>query len=176
MIQKMLAIWSLVLLPFLNPVCISGCSWFTYCQSPAWRILSITLLAWVNVTQLCLTFCNPMDCSPWNSPGRNTGVGSFSLLQGIFLTQGLKPGLLHCRQILYQPSHKASLASMWNECNCVVVWIFFGIALLWGWNENWPFPVLWPLLSFPSLEIQNYKNKIIPWDKCHERHGCYEKE
>ena len=32
--------------------------------------------------------------------------------------------------------------SMWNECNCVVVWIFFGIALLWDWNENWPFPVL----------------------------------
>ena len=37
-------------------------------------------------------------------------------------------------------------ASMWNECNCVVVWAFFGIAFLWDWNENWPFPVLWPLL------------------------------
>ena len=35
------------------------------------------------------------------------------------------------------------LASMWNRCNCVVVWTFFGIALLWDWNENWPFPVLW---------------------------------
>ena len=32
-----------------------------------------------------------------------------------------------------------------------VVWTFFGIALLWDWNENWPFPVLWPLLSFPNL-------------------------
>ena len=32
--------------------------------------------------------------------------------------------------------------SRWNECNCVVVWTFFGIALLWNWNENWPFPVL----------------------------------
>ena len=42
-------------------------------------------------------------------------------------------------------------ASMWNECNCVVVWMFFGIAFLWDWNENWPFPVLWPLLSFPNL-------------------------
>ena len=38
--------------------------------------------------------------SPWNSSGQNTGVGSFSLLQGIFPTQGLNPGLLHCRQIL----------------------------------------------------------------------------
>ena len=42
-------------------------------------------------------------------------------------------------------------ASVWNECNCVVVWTFFGIAFLWNWNENWPFPVLWPLLSFPSF-------------------------
>ena len=38
---------------------------------------------------------------PWDSPGKNTGVGCHSLLQGIFLTQGLNPGLLHCRQILY---------------------------------------------------------------------------
>ena len=43
---------------------------------------------------------------PWNSPGRNTGVGSCSLLQGIFPTQGSNPGLLHCRWILYQLSHK----------------------------------------------------------------------
>ena len=42
-------------------------------------------------------------------------------------------------------------ASMWEECNCAIVWTFFGIAFLWDWNENWPFPVLWPLLSFPHL-------------------------
>ena len=47
--------------------------------------------------------------SPRNSPGQNTGVGSLSLLQGIFPTQGSNPGLLHCRWILYQLSHKASL-------------------------------------------------------------------
>ena len=46
--------------------------------------------------------------SPWNSPDQNTGVGSFSLLQGIFPTQGSNPGLLHCRWILYQLSHKGS--------------------------------------------------------------------
>ena len=39
---------------------------------------------------------------------------------------------------------------VWDECNCVVVWTFFGIAFLWDWNENWPFPVLWPLVSFPN--------------------------
>ena len=47
--------------------------------------------------------------SPWNSPGQNTGVDSLSLLQGIFPSQGSNPGLLHCRRILYQLSHKGSL-------------------------------------------------------------------
>ena len=46
--------------------------------------------------------------SPWNSPGQSIGVGSHSLLQGIFPTQGLNPGLPHCRQILYQLSHQWS--------------------------------------------------------------------
>ena len=45
------------------------------------------------------------------------------------------------------------LASMWNEHNWTVVWAFFGIALVWDWNENWPFLVLWPLLSFPNLLV-----------------------
>ena len=45
---------------------------------------------------------------PWNSQGWNTGVGSLSLLQGIFPTQGSNPRLLHCRWILYQLSHKGS--------------------------------------------------------------------
>ena len=54
----------------------------------------------------------------------------------------LKPGLENLEH---------SFASVWDECNCAVVWIFFGIAFLWDWNENWPFPVLWPLLSFPHL-------------------------
>ena len=40
---------------------------------------------------------------------------------------------------------------MWNEHNCMAVWPFSGIALLWDWNEYWPFPVLWPLLSLPNL-------------------------
>ena len=51
--------------------------------------------------------------SPWKSPAQNTGVGSCFLLQGIFPTQGLNPGLLHCRWILYQLSHKGSLIDSW---------------------------------------------------------------
>ena len=66
------------------------------------------------VAQSCPTLCDPMDCSPpgssvhEDSPGRNTGVGCHALLQGIFPTQRSNPGLPHCRQILYQLSHKGS--------------------------------------------------------------------
>ena len=63
----------------------------------------------VKVAQSCLTLWDPMDYTvPWNSLGQYTGVGSLSLLQGIFPTQGLNPGFLCCRRILYQLSHKGS--------------------------------------------------------------------
>ena len=56
----------------------------------------------VKVAQSCLESLRPHGLdSPWNSPDQDTGVSSLSLLQGIFLTQGSNPGLLHCRQILY---------------------------------------------------------------------------
>ena len=66
------------------------------------------------VAQLSLTLCNPMDYSPpgsfvhGDSSGKNTGVGCHALLQGIFTTQGPKPGLPHRRQILYSLSHQGS--------------------------------------------------------------------
>ena len=62
----------------------------------------------VKVAQLSPTLCDPMDYSPWHSPGQNTGVGSLSLLQGIFPAQGSNSGLPYCRWILYQLSHKGS--------------------------------------------------------------------
>ena len=67
------------------------------------------------VTQLCPTLCDHrdhMDCirllHPWDFPGKSTGVDCHFLLQGIFPTQGSKPGLLHCRQMLYHLSHQGS--------------------------------------------------------------------
>ena len=54
---------------------------------------------------------------PWNSLGQNTGVGNLSLLQGIFPTQELNWGLLHCRQILYQLSYQEILALGYNLKN-----------------------------------------------------------
>ena len=62
----------------------------------------------VKVAQSCPTLRSHRLYSPWNSLGQNTGVGSLSLLQGIFPTQGSNPGLLHCRWILYQLSHQGS--------------------------------------------------------------------
>ena len=61
----------------------------------------------MKVTQSCPTLCNPMY-SPWNSPGQNTEVHSLYLLQGLFPNQGLNLGLSHCKQILYQLSHKGN--------------------------------------------------------------------
>ena len=52
--------------------------------------------------------------SPWNSLGQNTGVGSLSLLQGIFLTQESNQSLLHCRQIFYQLNYEGS-----RMCVCI---------------------------------------------------------
>ena len=86
----------------------------------------------VKVAQSCPTLCDPMDYS-WNSLGQNTGVGSLSLLQGIFPTQGLNLGLPHCRPIPYQLSHKGSpqlsgsvqfssvaqsCPTLWDPMNC----------------------------------------------------------
>ena len=63
----------------------------------------------------------------------------------------LKPGL---------ENFKHYFTSVWDECNCVVVWAFFGIASLWDWNENWPFPVL----SFPNLltyRVQHFHSIVF---------------
>ena len=54
----------------------------------------------------------------------------------------LKPGL---------ENFEYYFTSMWDVCNCALVWAFFRIAFLWDWNKNWLFPVLWSPLSFPNL-------------------------
>ena len=88
-------------------------------------------------TQSCPTLCNPTDCNlpassvRWDSQGKNTGVGCHALLQGIFPTQGLNPGLLHCRWIVYCLSHQGSL------CQDFSLLLLFVWCLLWGqWLER----------------------------------------
>ena len=67
--------------------------------------------------------------SPWNSPGQNTGVGSHSFLQGIFPTQGSNPGLLHCRWILYQLSHRGHPR--------ILKWVAYLFSSGSSWPRNW---------------------------------------
>ena len=83
----------------------------------------------VKAAQLSLTFCNYVDYSPWNPPGQNTGVGSLSLLQGIFPTQGSYSGLPHYRRILYQLSHKGSPR--------ILEWVAHPFSRGSAWPRNW---------------------------------------
>ena len=97
MIQRMLAIWSLVPLPFLKPAWTSESAQFVYTE----------------------------------------------------------PGL---------ENFEHYFVSMWDECNCAVVWTFFGTAFLWDLNGNRPFSVLWPLLSFPNFAaywVQHFHSIIF---------------
>ena len=67
----------------------------------------------VKGAQSCPTLCDPHGLYDlWSSPGQSTGVGSLSLLEGIFPTQGSNPGLPCCRRILHQLSHKGSPKAM----------------------------------------------------------------
>ena len=87
------------------------------------------------VSQSCPTLCNLMDCSlpgsfvHGDSLGKNTGVGSHALLQGIFPTQGSNPGLPHCRHILYQLSHKGSPR--------ILEWVVYPFSRRFSWPRNW---------------------------------------
>ena len=77
----------------------------------------------MKVTQSCPTICDPADCllhCSWDFPGKNTGVGCHSLLQGVFLSQELDLGLLHCRQIflLSEPPEKSHIS---HECKRLII-------------------------------------------------------
>ena len=77
------------------------------------------------ISEWKLLSCVWLFVTPWTSPGleKATGMSSLSLLQGIFPTQGLNPDLPHCRQILYQLSHKGSPTGIWGQFlvwNCLL--------------------------------------------------------
>ena len=86
----------------------------------------------VKVAQSCPTLFDVMvparHLCPWNPPGKNTRVGSLSLLQGIFPTQGLNPGLPHCRWILYQLSHQGSPR--------ILEWVAYPFSSGSSWPRN----------------------------------------
>ena len=74
-------------------------------------------------------FVTPWTIQSWNSPGQYTGLGRLFLLQRIFQTRGLNPGLPHCRQILYQLSHKGSPR--------ILEWVAYPFSRGSSWPRNW---------------------------------------
>ena len=130
-----------------------GASWFCWRYTYFWSYLSIFIcfLALLRSCSQCLwtiTFHQvkvkvPVMSdslwphglySPWNSPGQNTRVGSLPLLQGIFPTQGSNSSLLHCRQGVYQLSHKGS--------SRILEWIDYAFASGSSQPRNWTGNVL----------------------------------
>jgi len=104
------ATWCGVKTMGLKPARFGFVSSFSHSQSIVFLAMGLCISIFCAVcAQLCLTLCDPMDCSPpgssvhGDSPGKNTGVGCHALLQGIFPTQGANPGLPHRRQ-----SHQGS--------------------------------------------------------------------
>ena len=83
----------------------------------------------------------------WDSPGKNTGLGSHSRLQGIFLTQGSQPALLHCRKILYCLSHQGSPQS---SCSSYIYAVFLLLC-----QEN--------ALVIPNTLFQQHKRRLYTW-------------
>ena len=95
----------------------------------------------VDVFLELLLFLFPMDVG--NLISGSSAFSKTSLNIWKFMVHVLlKPGL---------ENFEHYFTRVWDDCNCAVVWTFFGIAHLWDWNKNWPFPVLWPLVSFPNL-------------------------
>ena len=93
-------------------------SWRRHESERKWKLLSRVRL-----------FATHGLYSPWNSPGQNTGVGSPSFLHWIFPTQGSNPGFLHCRQILYQLSHKGSPR--------ILEWVADPFSRGTSWPRDW---------------------------------------
>ena len=104
--------------------------------------------------------------SPWNSPGQNTGVGSLSLLQGIFPTQGLNPGLLPYRWVLYQLSHQRICL----QCGRLG---FNPWVRNIPWRKKWqPTPVFSPGESHGQRNLAGYS----PWGCKRVRHNLVTKK
>ena len=120
------------------------------------RVFGIINKAKIDVSlELSCFFNDPMDVGNLISGSSAFSQSSLNIWK-FTVHILLKPGLKNFEHYF---------ASVWDECNCAVVWTLFGIAFLWDWNEKWPFPVLWPLLSFPNLMTLlygtlNYRLKI----------------
>ena len=86
----------------------------------------------VKVAHSCPSLCDPMNCSPWHSPGQNTGVGSRSFSWGISPTQGSNPGLPHCRKIFLPAEPQGKPKNTGVGSLSLLRWIFLTQESNWG--------------------------------------------
>ena len=121
--------WTLFIIAFLlSLLCINWLIAHHGCRP--WTAVFCAVLYYMLNHSVMSDSCNPIDCSPpgfsvhGDSPGKNAGGGCSFLLQGIFPTQGLNPGLPHCRRILYCLSHQWSPIFCWPQVNHLAVYIF----------------------------------------------------
>ena len=182
MIQWMLATWSVVPLPFPNPTYAFGFSQFTY-QRRQWQPTPVSLPGkshgqrnlvgyspWsheeLDMTErlhfhfhaLEKEMATHSSILAWRIPGTEElgGLPSMGSHRVGHDWRDLAAAVASVH-ILLKSSLKdfdQCLVNMWKEHYCLVVWTYFGIVLLWDWSKNWPFPVRWPLLSFPNLDLQ----------------------
>ena len=125
-----------------------------------WWILTITMqvLKWSEShSGMCDSLWPQGLYSPRNSPGQNIGVGSLSLLQEIFPTQGSNPGLPHRKQILYQLSHKGSLR--------ILEWITYPFSSGSSWLRNWTWVSCIAGGFFTNWANREIPMKVSPWAK-----------
>ena len=91
---------------------------------------------------------------PWNSPGKNTGVGSHSLLQGIFPTPGLNLSHLHCRHVLYHLSHQGSLIYIWVYLNDMLILKWLDAVFKYIFQNNNPNqPILYYAMQLKCINM-----------------------
>ena len=100
----------------------------------------------------------PTLCDPWNSPGQNTGVGSLSLLQGIFPTQGSNLGLLHCRQILLPSKPRFfSQSEIFQNKILYRIWLSFCSGFFASTGISFSVPGLQTLFSITAISLKLHK-------------------
>ena len=123
----------------------------------------------MKVTQLCLTLCDPVDYnSSRNSWGQNTGMGNISFLQAIFPTQGSNQGLLYCRRLLYQLSHRGRLR--------ILGWVAYTFSSGSSQPRNWTrvyciaggFFTNWAIREAP-VKLQDLSKE---WGKSGRKYWC----
>ena len=100
-----------------------ACGWVVATECRLYR----SEVNWKSLSCVWL-LATPWTILSWNSPGQNTGVGSLSLLQRIYPTQGCNSGLLHCRLSLYQLSHKGSPR--------ILEWVAYPFSMGSSWPRN----------------------------------------